>query len=106
MPQNMLTVLVCITVAASPPLTAPVFCSSSTNTLEGPLCWLWNLQQLASPSWLVLCLNFYDFIERSVLPAMMPFDGVNRRSILIMDDASIHHVHRVQELVDTAGCLL
>ena len=36
----------------------------------------------------------------------MPFDGVNPRSILIMDNASIHHVHRVQQLVDTAGCLL
>lgn len=37
---------------------------------------------------------------------MMPFDGVNPRSILIMDNASIHHVDRAQKLVDTAGCLL
>ena len=37
---------------------------------------------------------------------MMPFDGVNPRSILIMDNASIHHVHWIRELVDTAGCLL
>ena len=37
---------------------------------------------------------------------MMPFDGVNPRSTLIMVNASIHHVHQVQELVDTAGCLL
>ena len=51
-------------------------------------------------------INFCDFIERSVLPAMMPFDGVNPRSILIMDNASIHHVDWAQKLVDTAGCLL
>ena len=30
-------------------------------------------------------IHFCDFIERSILPAMMPFDGVNPRSILIMD---------------------
>lgn len=51
-------------------------------------------------------INFCDSIERSVLAAMMPFDGVNPRSILIMDNASIHHVDRAQKLVDTAGCLL
>ena len=50
--------------------------------------------------------HFCDYIERSVLPAMMPFDGVNPRSILIMDNASIHHVQQVQDLVDNAGCLL
>ena len=37
---------------------------------------------------------------------MMPFDGVNPRSLLIMDKASIYHVHWIRELVDTAGCLL
>ena len=51
-------------------------------------------------------INFCDYIERSVLPVMMPFDGVNPRSILIMDNASIHHVQQVQDLVDNAGCLL
>ena len=50
--------------------------------------------------------HFCDYIERSVLPAMMPFDGVNPRSILIMGNASIHHVQQVQNLVDNAGCSL
>ena len=50
--------------------------------------------------------NFCDYIERSLLPAMMPFDGVNPRSILIMDNAPIHHDQQVQDLVDNAGCLL
>ena len=37
---------------------------------------------------------------------MMPFNGVNPRSILIMDNASIHHVDQVQDMLDNAGCLL
>ena len=45
-------------------------------------------------------------LKDQFLLCMMPFDGVNPRSILIMDNASIHHVFRVHELVDTAGCLL
>ena len=37
---------------------------------------------------------------------MLPFDGVNPRSILVMDNASVHHVDQVLEIVDNAGCLL
>ena len=50
--------------------------------------------------------KFCDFIEKSVLPSMLPFDGVNPRSILVMDNASVHHVDQVLEMVDNAGCLL
>ena len=50
--------------------------------------------------------NFSNYIERSVLPFMMPFDGVNPRSILIMDNASIHHGDQVLDVVDNADCLL
>ena len=45
-------------------------------------------------------------LKDQFLLCMMLFDGVNPRSILIMDNASIHLVYRVQQLVDTAGCLL
>ena len=34
------------------------------------------------------------------------FDGVNPRSILVMDNASIHHADHVLEMVANAGCLL
>ena len=39
-PQRMLIMLACITSTASPPLTAPLLCSSCTNALENPLCQL------------------------------------------------------------------
>lgn len=43
-------------------------------------------------------INFSEYIERSVLPVMMPFNGIRPRSILIMDNASIHHVDQVQDM--------
>ena len=50
--------------------------------------------------------KFCAYIEKSVLPVMLPFDGVNLRSILVMDNASIYHVDQVMEMVHNAGCLL
>ena len=50
--------------------------------------------------------KFCDYLGESVLPSMLPFDGVNPRSILVMDNPSIHHVNKVQEMIDTASCLL
>ena len=44
-----------------------------------------------------------------MLPHLMPFNGINPRSVLIMDNASIHHVSDVINLIETAGikiCLL
>ena len=38
--------------------------------------------------------GFSQFIECSILPIMNPSDGTNPRSILIFDNASIHHVNR------------
>lgn len=35
--------------------------------------------------------TFYEFIERNLLPQMLPFDGINGRSVVVMDNASIHH---------------
>ena len=45
-------------------------------------------------------------LKDQLLLYMMSFDEVNPRSIPIMDKASIHHVHWIRELLDTAGCLL
>jgi len=37
---------------------------------------------------------------------MQPFDGSNSKSILIMDNCSIHHVGPVQEVLQDAGVLV
>ena len=36
----------------------------------------------------------------------MPFDGTNPRSIVILDNASIHHCDGVVELIESAGALV
>ena len=37
---------------------------------------------------------------------MMPFDGVNPRSILVMDNCTIHHVNEVEAILRQAGIVV
>jgi hypothetical protein len=46
---------------------------------------------------------FYDFLRGKLIPMMLPFNGVNTHSVLIMDNCAIHHVSKVQQLLKTAG---
>lgn len=41
---------------------------------------------------------FYDFIRGSVIPQMNPFDGCSPKSIVIMDNCTIHHVSEVKAM--------
>ena len=51
--------------------------------------------------------KFSDFVSSSLLPVLMPFNNVNPRSVVIMDNASIHHVQEVSDLIETqAGAKL
>ena len=45
--------------------------------------------------------KFEQFVQESLLPILMPFNGINPRSIVIMDNASIHHVQPVIDLIET-----
>ena len=49
---------------------------------------------------------FTQFICECVLPILLPFDGVNPCSILVLDNASIHHIERVQEIISGVGARL
>ena len=49
--------------------------------------------------------KFVDFIQGKLIPEMQPFDGENTRSILVLDNCSVHHVQEVSELLDEAGIL-
>ena len=51
-------------------------------------------------------LKFFDFLRGTLIPNMMPFDGQNPTSILVMDNCAIHHVREVVELASKAGILL
>ena len=49
---------------------------------------------------------FCDFLERNLLPQLMPFNGINPRSVVLLDNAYIHHTHRPIELIQSVGALV
>ena len=47
--------------------------------------------------------KFVEFFCRCVLPIIMPFDGQNPHSIVVMDNVSIHHLNKVHEIITGVG---
>lgn len=51
--------------------------------------------------------RFQDFIRTIVLPHLQPFNWTNPNSVVIMDNASIHHTEGVADLIENqAGARL
>ena len=51
--------------------------------------------------------GFSEFVRSYLLPILLPFNNVNPRSVIIMDNASIHHVQEISDLIETqAGAKL
>ena len=50
--------------------------------------------------------TFYNFVQSSLLPHLMPFDGHNPHSVVIMDNCAIHHVSGIREMIEEVGALL
>ena len=50
--------------------------------------------------------EFDHFICTHVLPIIMPFDGINPRSIVILDNASIHRMDRIHDIISGVGAKL
>ena len=50
--------------------------------------------------------TFSRFIERCIVPIMQPFNGSNPRSVLVLDNASVHHVKEVHELIIGCGAII
>ena len=49
--------------------------------------------------------HFIDFLRGSLIPMMLPFDGCNHRSIIVLDNASIHHTADIHTTLQEAGIL-
>ena len=49
---------------------------------------------------------FEDFVRTTLLPILMPFNGTNSHSVVIMDNCSIHHLERVLEMITSVGALV
>jgi len=54
----------------------------------------------------VSAATFDHFIGTSLLPHLQPFNGVNPCSIVVLDNASIHHASDMLPYVRDAGCLV
>jgi len=50
--------------------------------------------------------TFLEFVENLLMPNLMPFSGYNLRSIVIMDNCSIHPIDDVTELIQQTGALV
>ena len=50
--------------------------------------------------------KFERFITESLGPVLQPFDGINPNSVVILDNASIHHVDSVVQLIQNTGALV
>lgn len=49
--------------------------------------------------------KFYEFVRGQLIPEMSQFDGCASKSVVIMDNSSIHHVREVHEILNAAGIL-
>ena len=49
---------------------------------------------------------FLDFVKRCLLDVIQPVDGNNPRSVVVFDNASIHHLETVVDLIEAAGTLV
>ena len=49
---------------------------------------------------------FARFVRRYLLPVLQPFNWVNKHSVVIMDNAAIHHINEVESLIENHGSRL
>ena len=49
---------------------------------------------------------FLQFIHNFLLGVIQPFSGSNHRSVVVFDNASVHHISTVIEPISAAGALV
>ena len=50
--------------------------------------------------------EFCKFIERCLLPQLLPFNGYNPSSVVIMDNAAIHRAGSAIQMIEEVGALV
>lgn len=50
--------------------------------------------------------GFLFFVRKCLLPILMPYNGLNPRSIVVLDNASIHHVQAVEQTIRSVGAIM
>ena len=49
---------------------------------------------------------FCKYLEIHLLPQLLPYDGINARSVVLLDNATIHHTQRAIELIQSVGAIV
>ena len=44
--------------------------------------------------------SFVEYVRHSLQPMLMPFNGINPKSVVIMDNTSIHHIDEVISAIE------
>ena len=47
--------------------------------------------------------EFLHFVEKDLLPILMPFTGINPNRIVILDNCSVHHIPGVVSMITEVG---
>jgi transposase len=50
--------------------------------------------------------KFQDFTRKYLLPQLMPYNGINPHSIVVLDNCSIHHVQGIVTTIEQAGAMV
>ena len=50
--------------------------------------------------------TFYEFLHSNLLPHLMPFDGRNPHSVVVLGNCSIHCITEVQDVLQEVGVLV
>ena len=50
--------------------------------------------------------EFYDYIQTHLLPHLMPFNGRNPHSVVILDNCTVHHVPEAVKSIEDIGSLI
>ncbi|XP_028419291.1 uncharacterized protein LOC114545146 [Dendronephthya gigantea] len=50
--------------------------------------------------------TFLEFVNTTLAPCLLPFDGFNPRSIVILDNAGIHHTQQVINAINATGAMI
>ena len=48
---------------------------------------------------------FYNFVQTHLLPHLVPYNGINPHSVVILDNCSIHHIAEVERSISDVGAL-
>ena len=79
--------------------------------MENGFLLLTSCQSVALKMWTLtkeisMVTNFAIFVQRCLVSILQPFNGMNDRSVVVMDNVSIHHVDRVVATIQQTGALL